>query len=182
MDTIELVRRAKAGDRRAFDELIRQYRALLVRIATSILHTTSEAEDVVQDACLRAWRALPRFREGPESGFQSWIARIATNCALTDLRDRRRATAARERLYAEAARPHTPEVCASLMARELLECLPPDFRETLALYAGAGLSYQEIALALGIARGTVMSRLSRARARLAHEIALPSERTGAFLT
>lgn len=181
MDEKTLIRQAKAGNRQAFDELVRQHRAMLLGVAIRIAKHPADAEDLVQEALLRAWQALPRFSDKAGGNFRSWAARIVTNLAISHYHARHRAARAAERMHREfdeAARTADPSLVAT--GRELLGCLPVEFRETVVLYAGYGYSYQEVATALGIALGTVMSRLHRARARLARAALLPPERSGAF--
>lgn len=144
------------------------------RIVYRILRNAEDAADVTQVAFVRAFRSLHRWRE--EFDFHPWLYRIAVNAALTELDRRRRHRAADvdevpERLLPHPAHEESPLEAASrreMLGRldRALEALPTDFRVVFLLRAVEGLSYDEIAQTLDIPRGTVMSRLSRAREAL----------------
>jgi RNA polymerase sigma-70 factor (ECF subfamily) len=166
----ELVRRARRGDDRAFTELVRMHQEIAFRVAYLI--AGDEAEDAVQDAALKAWRALARFRPG--APFRPWLLRIVAN----EARNRRRAAGRRAALAVRAARADvsggaapSPEA-AALAAEErarlaaALDALPDDARLALACRYLLDLSETETAAALGVRRGTVKSRVSRALERL----------------
>jgi RNA polymerase sigma-70 factor (ECF subfamily) len=139
----------------------------LARLLTRNAH---DAEDVVQESYLRAWRAFSSFR-GQAS--RPWILTIVRNTSFTWLRDNR-LQAGHDEYHEElhVSGGATPEAAslAQERARAVERCvqeLPADFREAIVLREMEELSYQEIAEITGVPRGTVMSRLSRARARLA---------------
>jgi RNA polymerase sigma-70 factor (ECF subfamily) len=179
-DDAEAVRRARDGDREAFRVLVERHQGRAYRLALRVLGDEEGARDVVQDAFLKAYRSLDRF-EG-RSGFYTWLYRIVMNLCL----DRRRRSQTRrevewsEAVDAEAATLESaradpgaaPDTALDrsrlrgLVARAIAE-LPDDARRTIELREIDGLSYQEIAQALGIPKGTVMSRLHYARRRLA---------------
>jgi RNA polymerase sigma-70 factor (ECF subfamily) len=157
-----LVRRAKAGDREAFGGLVDRFQAPVYRVVRGILSDPADAEDVAQEAFLRAYESLPKFRG--ESGFFTWLYRIAVNEAL---RARKRRSFARIEAVpeAEAPRPETPDEDGPSPAalERLLGKLSDEFRAIVVLRDLEGLSYQEIAETLEIPMGTVESRLFRAR-------------------
>jgi RNA polymerase sigma factor (sigma-70 family) len=166
----ELVRRARRGDEHAFAELIRMHQEIAFRIAYLI--SGNEAEDAVQDGVLKAWRALGRFRPG--APFRPWLLRIVAN----EARNRRRSSGRRAALVLRAERedvsggaapsPETAVLGADERERLLsaLESLPDDARLVLACRYLLELSEAETAAALGVRRGTVKSRTSRALERL----------------
>jgi RNA polymerase sigma-70 factor (ECF subfamily) len=179
-DDADAVRRARAGDREAFRVLVERHQGRAYRLALRVLRDEEGARDVVQDAFLKAWGSLDRF-EG-RSGFYTWLYRIVMNLCLD--RRRRRQTR-REVEWSEAADAEGAALAPALsdpgaapdealdrsqlrglVARAIAE-LPDDARRTIELREIDGLSYQEIAQALGIPKGTVMSRLHYARRRLA---------------
>ena len=166
----ELVRRARRGDDRAFAELVRMHQDIAFRVAYLI--SADEAEDAVQEAVLKAWRSLGRFR--PAVPFRPWLLRIVAN----EARNRRRSTARRAALALRAAREEVsgdaaPSPEAEALAREererllaALDSLPEDARLALSCRYLLDLSEAETAAALGVRRGTVKSRVSRALERL----------------
>ena len=160
-----LVRRAKAGDREAFGRLMDRFQAPVYRVVRGILSDAADAEDVAQEAFLRAFESLKKFRG--ESGFFTWLYRIAVNEAL---RARKRRTFAPIEAVpeTEAPRPEVPdEDGPSLAALErLLGRLNDEFRAIVVLRDVEGMSYQDIAETLEIPMGTVESRLFRARREL----------------
>jgi RNA polymerase sigma factor (sigma-70 family) len=167
----ELVDRAKRGDIGAYEELVRQYQDVAVRTAY-VIAGGSDAHDAVQEAFVKAYRALGRFRAG--APFRPWLLRIVANEAINRRRAARRQVnlalrAAESRPPGDAA--PSPEGAALERERreELIEAmsrLKPDDRLVIAYRFWLELSEQEMAEALGVAKGTVKSRLSRAMARL----------------
>jgi len=167
-----LVARARAGDADAFADLVRTHQQLAFRTAWLIAGSTADAEDAAQEGFVKAWRALPRFREG--SPFRPWLLAIVAN----EARNRRRSAGRREGLALRAAvaaagapAPATPE--ASALAGEdrgrlldALERLGERDREVLLARYVLELGEAEAAAALGCRRGTVKSRTSRALERL----------------
>jgi RNA polymerase sigma-70 factor (ECF subfamily) len=165
----ELVTLAKQGDTRAFDELVRRYHRRVYSLALRMLRDHDAADDICQEAFLRAYRAMGRFREG--ASFCPWIYKIATNLCLNALRDRKRLVSIADAPEtAEAVDPHQ-EDCSErteLLSKvdKALESISPKYRMPLLLRVQDGLSYAEISELLHIPRGTVMSRINRAREKL----------------
>lgn len=174
-DEGELVRRAQAGDADAYGELVRVHRRSALRVATVVLGTAEGADDVVQQASERAWRAIGRFR--PDRAFRPWLLRVVANTARNDRRSRgRRANLAlRATVRAAAEVVATPE---DLVVTEVerqrvvaaLNRLRADDRLVIALRHFEQLSEREMVEVLGRPAGTVKSRLSRAVARLRVEL------------
>ena len=164
------MRRAQRGDEHAFAELMRMHQEIAFRVA--YLVAGGEAEESVQDAFLKAWRALWRFRPG--APFRPWLLRIVVN----EARNRRRAAGRRAALVLRAAGEGVSGDAASspeaiVLAEEertrllgALELLPDDARLVLGCRYLLDLSEAETAAALGVRRGTVKSRTSRALERL----------------
>jgi RNA polymerase sigma-70 factor (ECF subfamily) len=176
------VRRARAGDPRAFGVLVERYQGRAYRLALRILRSEEGARDAVQEAFVKAYTSLGRF-EG-RSSFFTWLYRLVTNQCI-DMRRRehaeRRADWSESEGLEEAALPIAAdaELAAPVLPvdealrkelrtqlAEAIDALPEAARETLLLREVDGLSYAEIAEAQGIPRGTVMSRLHYARRRL----------------
>lgn len=177
---LRLVEQAAAGDLEARRRLFERYREMAFRVALRITRREEDALDVVQDSFIRAFDRLGDFQG--QAGFQTWLMRIVSNRALDLLRARkvRRAVsldggedmpgptlAAPAREGRPGAGLEQGELADRL--RRAIEQLPPDQRAVFALYATGEMTYAEIAAALEIPIGTVMSRLYHARRRL-HEL------------
>jgi RNA polymerase sigma-70 factor (ECF subfamily) len=172
-----LLEQARRGDAEAFARLFEPWRATLYSVACRLVGE-SDAEDVVMDTYLKAWRALPGF--SGRSALRTWLYRIAHNCALDCLRARRHTVSeneGRERDDDGAARdwPDTKqrspaEAVAGAEVTDLvgqaMAQLGDEHRTTLLLRFADELSYAEIAAATGVSIGTVMSRLFNGRRRL----------------
>ncbi len=154
----QLVWAARAGDRRAFEELVRTYQGQVYRLAHHLLRDRAAAEDVTQEAFLKAYRRLGRFRG--DSKFSTWLFRIVRNCAVDAIRG-----GARQRRLADRAPEGPPATEPSLRAAlsGALEGLPAHLREAFVLIEVFGLSYAEAAEVLGVVQGTLKSRMHRTR-------------------
>jgi RNA polymerase sigma-70 factor (ECF subfamily) len=156
--------------RAEFEHLFLPHLDAAYNLARLLMRNAHDAEDVVQESYLKALRAFPAFR-GEAS--RPWFLTIVRNTSFTWLRDNRsRADRAEyhEELQVSAGPTPEAESLSYERARAVERCvqqLPSDFREAIVLREMEELSYQEIAEITGVPRGTVMSRLSRARARLA---------------
>lgn len=169
-----LVERARRGDAAAFEELVLAYQTIAFRVAFVIAGDAADAEEAAQDAFVKAYRALGRFRTGEP--FRPWLLTIVAN----EARNRRRARGRRLALVLRAAPepgaagedPETAALAAERRERLLgaLEELREDDRDVLACRYFLDLSEEETAATLGIARGTVKSRTHRALARLQEEL------------
>jgi RNA polymerase sigma-70 factor (ECF subfamily) len=172
---LALVRRVQKGDKAAFDALVLKYQHKVLKLVQRYVRDQSEAEDVVQDAFIKAYRALPAFRG--DSAFYTWLYRIAINTAKNALvsAGRRPATfdfeaqdATGADLQARMKDTDTPE--RLLLTEEIrstvnraIEGLPEDLRTAIVLREIDGLSYEEIASSMNCPVGTVRSRIFRAR-------------------
>jgi len=158
---VELVAACAEGIPEAFRELLSRYRRSAVGLAYQMLGNMEDAEDVAQEAFVRVFVAIPRFRG--QAAFSTWLYRIVTNLCLGDRRRRRRMVdleAVREPRAAD-----NPAGCVTdgLLAGQILSEMAVELRVILLLREQEGLSYRDIAEALDLPLGTVRSRLSKAR-------------------
>jgi RNA polymerase sigma-70 factor (ECF subfamily) len=164
-DDLELLRRARRGDGTAFHALVDRYARLMYGLAYSMLNDSADAEDVVQETFAGAFRALSKFEE--RSSVKTWLSRILMNQVAMHRRDRRgnddRATSGQSLDEIEAA---GAGVDARLDLQSMLQTLSDEHRQVLVLRELQQMSYDEIAGVLSVPRGTVESRLFRARAEL----------------
>ncbi len=178
-----LVEQVQQGDKRAFDLLVLKYQHKVIALVTRFVKDRTEAEDVAQDAFIRAYRALANFRG--ESAFYTWLYRIAVNTAKNHLVARGRRPPATD-LDAEEAELFFQEQGLTEQAtpeheleRDQLEhnlqqamaSLSADLREAITLRELEGMSYEEIAEVMGTPIGTVRSRIFRARDAIARFLA-----------
>ena len=175
----ELIARVLAGDEASYGTLVTRYRDYVYTIAVRIVGSEEDAEDVAQEAFVRAYRALPRFRG--DSKFSSWLYRIATNRALTHLKRRgRRAdtvdiesgshveAAVVDDGRGEEASPelHVRDEEFRRAVRAAVLELPEQYRVVVTLFYLEERSYKEVVATLGIPMGTLKTHLHRARALL----------------
>ena len=174
---VELVELARSGDRSAFDELLRRHDTRMRALAFKLMADRHRMDDALQEAYLKAYRALPRFRPG--SDFGTWLYRITYNACIDELRKRKRSPLSTEDPVDPVSGRPGPErvVSASETVRGALADLPVDQRVTVVLVDGEGFDHREAAKILGVAPGTIASRLHRARAR-----APPHPRRGGAMT
>ena len=162
--------RARAGDVAAFGALVRRHQERVFRFLHRMLDAREEAMELSQDVFVKAWQALPGWR--PEAAFSTWLLQIARNAALDQLRRRQvvRFAPLEEGMEVAAEAPGPEARYASRQRQVQLERalrrLAAEHREILLLREVEGLAYGELASVLGIAEGTVKSRLARARSAL----------------
>jgi RNA polymerase sigma-70 factor (ECF subfamily) len=166
----DLILKARHGNLFAFEEIVKRYQRRVYGIALRIVRRHEVADDVAQETFIRAHRALAGF--DLERPFGPWISRIAANLAVNHVRSPQAREEPLPEGFGEAAAAG-PGPLDGVMEREAravleraLERLPAEQRAVFVLRVMEDLSYREIAAALGISLGTVMSRLSRARERL----------------
>jgi RNA polymerase sigma-70 factor (ECF subfamily) len=179
----ELVERVQRGDKRAFDLLVIKYQHKIVKLVSRYIHDQHETLDVTQEAFIKAYRALPKFRG--DSAFYTWLYRIAINTAKNFLVSQGRRPPESD-IDAEEAEQYegafrlrengTPE--HNLLTDEIrvvinraIEQLPEDLRTAITLREMEGLSYEEIAQAMDCPVGTVRSRIFRAREAIDKKLA-----------
>ena len=164
------VARARAGDTAAFAALVRRHQDRVFGFILRMLDARDEAMELTQDVFVKAWQALPGWR--PEARFSTWLLQIARNAALDQLRRRRLIQFAPldDGMDVADTAPGPEARYASRQRQALLENalqqIAAEHREILLLREIEDLSYAELAAVLGIAEGTVKSRLARARAVL----------------
>ena len=171
-----LVKRVQRGDKTAFDLLVRKYQHKVVKLVLRYVRNPAEAEDIAQEAFIKAYRALPQFRG--DSAFYTWMYRIAINTAKNSLASRDRSPIAYDldltdpeeshSVQTKLQDPDTPEGMAlteeiRLIVNSAIEALPEELKTAIVLRELDGLSYEEIAAAMDCPVGTVRSRIFRAR-------------------
>jgi len=169
---------ARNGDADSFGKLVVAYEASVYRSAYRMVHDQDEAAEITQECMVRAWENLSRFRG--EAPFAGWLSRIAIHLALNRLREKKKFVRPvdeekHESMIDQASEGRTP--LAELLDTESLSALkqavselPEEFKAPLSLRIYEEYSYEEIAEALELPIGTVMSRLFRARERLARRV------------
>ncbi|MET3998415.1 RNA polymerase sigma factor RpoE [Marinobacterium sp. MBR-109] len=178
-----LVKRVQAGDKRAFDLLVKQYQHKIIGLIGRYVYDQHEALDVAQEAFIKAYRALPGFRG--DSAFYTWLYRIAINTAKNHLVARNRRPPdvdvdVDDAQYLGAENElrdlETPENALyrdelERVVKQTLDRLPEDLRVALTLREFEGMSYEDIANVMDCPVGTVRSRIFRAREAIDKEIA-----------
>ena len=171
-----LVKRVQRGDKSAFDLLVRKYQHKVVKLVLRYVRNPAEAEDIAQEAFIKAYRALPQFHG--DSAFYTWMYRIAINTAKNSLASRDRSPIAYDldltdpeeshSVQTKLQDPDTPEGMALTeeirgIVNSAIEGLPEELKTAIVLRELDGLSYEEIAAAMECPVGTVRSRIFRAR-------------------
>jgi RNA polymerase sigma-70 factor (ECF subfamily) len=170
-----LVQRAQAGDKKAFDLLVRKYQSKVLSLISRYLGNSSDIYDVAQDAFIKAYTALPGFRG--EAAFYTWLYRIAVNSAKNYLMARGRRPVSVDldsedgemfeanEVLQENASPERLALTEEIkrVVFDTMESLPEELRVAIQLREIDGMSYEEIALAMECPIGTVRSRIFRAR-------------------
>jgi RNA polymerase sigma-70 factor (ECF subfamily) len=174
LDDVTLVVRAREGDMRAYEQLVRRYQGPIFRLAMRMLASRGDAEDVVQEVFLTAWRSLAGLHE--DAAFVGWLYRMATNRCLNVIRARHATVdvdLAQQESRGAGSRPErTVEVSVQLAAvTEALQRLTGEQRACWLLREVHGRSYEEIAQAVGVTTTAVRGRIARARAQLTEMMA-----------
>lgn len=180
-DEQQLISRAQRGDTAAFEVLVAHHAQLVYNLALRTLQDAQEAEDVAQEAFVRAWRGLPRFRA--EARFQTWLYRIVTNLCYNRLPRLRQALAALPQEVVELLPDNRQRVETAVIAQErhqhlfqAIDELPESYRMLITLRHLQQLSYDEIAEVTGLPLGTVKTGIFRARQQL-RQVMMRYERT-----
>ncbi len=177
-----LVERVQRGDKKAFELLVIKYERRIHRLLSRMIRDQAELEDVAQEAFIKAYRALPQFRG--DSAFYTWLYRIAVNTAKNALMASGRTQATSldqgdgDETFAEPEHLRDINTPESLLAtRQVAEtvnramaALPDELRTAITLREIEGMSYEDIAEAMGCPIGTVRSRIFRAREAIAAEL------------
>lgn len=181
---LSLVQRVQRGDKSAFDVLVRKYQHKVVKLVMRYMRDPADAEDVAQEAFIKAYRALPQFRG--DSAFYTWLYRIAINTAKNAIVSRDRSPVVYDLdlqnseesydMQGRLADTATPE--ALVLTEEIrtivnraIDALPEDLRTAIVLRELEGMSYEEIAASMDCPVGTVRSRIFRAREAIDRKLA-----------
>ena len=192
LDEAALIARCQGGDAAAFDLLVNLHASRVYNLAYRMLGCQQDAEDAAQEAFLRAFTAMRKFRHG--ASFSTWIYRITVNVCLDEIKRRRGRPQPVSTLYPESADARSdlteqlsaggedPAEIAEQRARrreveQALAALPAHQRAVAVMCDVEGLTYEEAAAALNTGVGTVKSRLHRARQRLRQLLAPPEEQS-----
>ena len=171
----QLVERVQQGDKRAFDLLVLKYQHKIFGLISRYIKDSDEVQDVAQEAFVKAYRALPRFRG--DSAFYTWLYRIAINTAKNYLVARNRRPPGSDIDVADAEYFEGPSALKEIetpenrlygeelknVVQDAIKTLPEDLRAALTLREFDGLSYEDIAAVMDCPVGTVRSRIFRAR-------------------
>jgi len=178
-----IVLRVQGGDLPAFNLLVLKYQRRLLRVVLRLVHDPADAEDVVQETFVKAYRALPNFRG--DAAFYTWLFRIGVNVAKNFLVTKNRKAGvsmqlvtrdddpgADEHVVAEAACPSTALANKQTVIAldQALDAMPPQLRTAIVLYEIEGLSYEQIGDVMRCPVGTVRSRIFRARELIAAKL------------
>ena len=173
MNDARLLEAARAGDARAMESLYREHSGRVYSVVRRLVGDDHLAEDVSQDAWVRAFEKLGSFRG--EAAFGTWMHRLAVNTALNRLRRQGR----RPEVESAAEPPRAPpepddRILNQRVLGLALDCLPEGYRKVLVMHDVEGMTHEEIAEQLGVAIGTSKSQLHKARARM-RDLLSPNE-------
>ena len=166
-DESVLLDSARNNDLRAFERLYRLHVGRVFALCLRLLGDRDQAEDVTQDAFVKAWKNLSRFRG--DSAFGTWLYRIASNCALSELRKQKGFHTSLE--DEDLALPYRESQAEQIGLESAIAQLPDGARAVFVLYSVEGYTHQEIAGMLGIAAGSSKAQLHRARTLLKQVLA-----------
>ena len=181
-DDAEVIRRCRAGDEKAYRELVDRYRRQVYSMALRMLRREEDAEDVAQETFIRVFRALDRY--DPARPFAAWLFTIAARLCIDHIRRRKQSPLSLFQRDAETQEERTIEIVdpgpgpdeltsheeEERRAQKLIDTLPPHYRIVVMMRHQQDLSYEEIAEALRLPLGTVKARIHRARALLKREL------------
>lgn len=172
-DERELVRASAAGDQDAFAQLVERYRRLVLHVAFRSMGDMSLAEDVTQEAFIKVYRGLPKYRH--EKPFIHWLRRVVGNAVTDELRRRRPIVSLDGLEQAPAGDEEDPQEVTDQhgvqqAVRAAITALPPRYREIITLQVFQELTYEEIARTLNLPLGTVMWRLNMAKRLLRRQL------------
>jgi RNA polymerase sigma-70 factor, ECF subfamily len=173
VDEGQLVRASAAGDQDAFRQLVERYRRLVLHVAFRSMGDMSLAEDVTQEAFIKVYRGLPKYR--PEKPFVHWLRRVVGNTVLDELRKRKPIVSLDGMEQPPASNEEDPQDVTDQhgvqqAVRHAIAGLPPRYREIITLQVFGELTYEEIARTLKMPLGTVMWRLNMAKRLLRKQL------------
>ena len=164
----ELIIRAQAGDRSAYEAIVNQFAPMVFRLISRFFRTREDVEDLAQDVFLKLFARVDQIR--PDENFPGWLARVTVNTCYDELRKKRRRKVALE-TYGPMIATETPGISPEPdkfgKIRRALEALDPKFKVPLVLKEVEEMSVEEIAQTMGITQTNVKVRLFRARKKLA---------------
>jgi RNA polymerase sigma-70 factor, ECF subfamily len=168
----ETIGRAQRGDLHAFESLVRAYQGDVWRFAYHLTRNASMAEDVAQEAFLRAYRGIGSYRG--TARFSSWLLRIVRNCAVDAYRKTRRETVTADQDHAnreeDSSLVDPPDPDERARINDAIRQLPMSLREPFVVIEILGFTYEEASTILGTRVGTIKSRMHRARAALMEQL------------
>jgi RNA polymerase sigma factor (sigma-70 family) len=167
-ELFRIIHRAKQGDREAFTNLVKRYKDQVFRYAVGMLGDRMEAEDVSQDAFVKAFYSLSNLDH--EYAFSSWMIRIVSNLCKNRLKQRGKIMLVGEEHVAKAEQMGYDESHENLTIEEAMNRLSMEHREAILLHDVQGYRYEEISQLVGVPLGTVKSRLFAARLALRKEL------------
>ncbi len=159
-DDWDLVKRCKQGDRTALKQLYARHHGVLYALTLRMTGRAADAEDVVQEAFIKAWKAIPQFRG--DTSFKNWLCKIGLNLCRNQIR-RNRETG---ELEETAAPMQETDALAKVWLEDALRKLPEGYREVLVMHDVMEMRHHEIGEILGISTGTSKSQLHRARSKM----------------
>ena len=161
-EDLELIHRFRSGEEKAFEVLIEKYFARIYRLASHMLGGSAAAEDMAQEAFIRAYKGRLQFRG--DASLYSWLYRITVNLSLNHLSRQRTGSAAGQAAALGSPPPDATEQLElsrrDAHVRNALDALPPHYRVPVMLSILEGLKYREISALLGVPLGTVKSRIN----------------------
>lgn len=163
---LELVNQSKSGDPEAFSELVRRHQHVVFNVSYRFMRDSALAEDMAQEAFLKAYRLLKGFRG--DCAFSTWMYRVTCSVCLTELNRRKRRTEVENELQHEVATSEDPVENPDMpeMIRRCVKRLPDRYVQIITLYYLKGVSYEEIAQVMNIPMGTLKTWMFRARKQL----------------
>ena len=163
---LDLVRQTRDGNPEAYSELVRRHERMVYNLAFRFMRAPEAAEDMAQEAFLKAYRLLKSFRG--DASFSTWLYRVTASVCLTELKRRKRGNeTALDQVHREpSVEPKTEERDLHARIRQCVTLLPDRYATIMTLYYLKGVAYEDIAESLGIPLGTLKTWMFRARAKL----------------
>ncbi|MCD6217163.1 sigma-70 family RNA polymerase sigma factor [bacterium] len=172
-EDFELIRRVQSGDPDSFEPLVEKYQSFVFGIIRSVIHETSDDEDLAQEAFIQAFRGMSKFRFNAK--FKTWLYRVTVNVCLNHLRNLKRTKLQDDEIDFKAIadksptpdRTHEKSEMANVLGR-IIKTLPVKYGSILHLHYYEDMPYEEISEMTGMPLGTVKSHLHRAKEKVRH--------------
>ncbi len=163
---LELVNQSKSGDPEAFSELVRRHQHVVFNVSYRFMRDSALAEDMAQEAFLKAFRLLKGFRG--DCAFSTWMYRVTCSVCLTELNRRKRRNEVEQELQREVSTSEDPMENPDMpeLIRRCVKRLPDRYVQIVTLYYLKGVSYEEIAQVMNVPMGTLKTWMFRARKQL----------------